>query len=112
HLRLPRLARVVVEIRHVMTRLVAVRVLPDQAGDVGLLASGRAALRSEQLIELACELAWATEQLHQAADVLRREERVLPRVCFGKRKRHFARFERLDPTTVAARPHKPRNGIE
>src|ERR1043166_10127903 len=95
-----------------MTRLVAMRILPNQPGDISLAAPRGLALRREQLIELACECAWTTHQAHQPTDVLRRKERVLPRVRFRKRKRDFTRIERLYPVAVRARPHETTNRIE
>src|SRR6185369_8241834 len=111
-LRFPRLARVVVQVGHMMARLVAVRVLPDESGDIDLFAPRRSALSSKQLIELRSKLLLTTHQCDQTAHVLWNKERVLPRVRFSKSKRHFARIERFDPAAVAARAHEAGRAIE
>src|SRR5262249_26893773 len=111
-LSLPWLAHVVVEIRHVMTRLVAVRVWPDEAGDVCLFATGGAALSREELIEFVNELLPPSHQSDETTHIVRNEERVLPRVFFSKRKRNLARIERLEPVAVTARAHETGRAIE
>src|ERR1044072_6667525 len=111
-LRLPRLAHVIVKIGHVMTRLVPMRVLPDQARDVYLFATSRLALCCEQLIELARKLRAPTHQRDEPANVLWCEERLLPSVRFSECKRNLARIERLNPASITARAHKAGGVIE
>src|SRR6185436_8796219 len=105
-LRFPRLAHVVIKIGHVMTRFVPMSVLTNQSRDVDLLATGGATVSRKQLIQFLSKLPASTHQCNETADILRCEERVLPRICFRKCKRNLTRIERLEPIPVAARAHK------
>src|SRR5918998_1155246 len=95
-----------------MARLVTMRVLADQPRDVHLFATGCAAISGEQLVELVCKLRTPTHQRDESADIVRSEERVLPRVRFSKRERDLARIEWLDPIAITAWSHKTCHTIE
>src|SRR6185436_1386016 len=105
-LRLPWLPGVVVEISRCVARLVAMRVLTNQSGNVRLFAAGGLAFSGEHFIQLARKLLLAAHQSDEPADVLRNEERVLPRIRFREVKVDFAWIEWRKPAAIAAGPHK------
>src|SRR5262249_10089405 len=109
---LPLLAYIIIKVGHVMTGLITMRVLTDEASNIGLLATRSTAFGAEQLIELAGELLWSTQEFDQATDVLGHEETVLPGVRLGKTKTHFAWGEGCQPATVASGAHEPRFRIK
>ncbi len=95
-----------------MTRLVAVRVLPDETGNVRLFAAGGATVRREQLIEFVNKLPPPSHDVDQTTDIVWNKESVLPRVCFSECKRNLARVERLEPVAVTAGTHETGCTIE
>ncbi len=95
-----------------MTRLVAVRVLADQAGDVRLLAPRRPAVGGKQRVEAASERSGAAHESHEPVDVMRHEEAVLPRVGFGVMVVDLRRIERRRPEPFDARAHQLVGRIE
>ena len=111
-MRPPRRARVVVEISDVMRRLVAVRVLPDESGDIGLFASRKLGFGRKEFIEFRRKLFLAAVECDQSAYVLRCEKRILPAIAFGEIKGNFLRRERRNEAAVFARAHKARVRVE
>src|SRR5204862_6152506 len=109
---LRRHAGVVIEVRDVVRRLVAVSILADQAGYVGLFAAGDLSLGREKLIELIDKFPSAAHQLDQPRDVVRNKERVLPRVGLGVVKCHLLRSEGFDEAAVLLWPEEAGFGIE
>ena len=103
-----------------MTRLVAVRVLPDEAADVAVnLVGERTSLNGcggERLVELRGKAVASAIQIHQARQVLGHEPSPLPRVALGV----FAAFvigirrvERLNPSSILfLAAHEARLGIK
>ncbi len=111
-LRLPRLARERVQIRDVVAWLVAVRVLADHAGDVGLLVPGNLALGAEQRVELRRKRALPTEKIHQTVHVLRRKKRILPGICLCVVKVDLGGIEWREPRSLEPAPHESNARVE
>src|SRR6266851_6920476 len=88
HLRLPRCAGEIVEIRDVVARLVALVVQ----------------LRSEEAIELGDESCVATDCLNKAGHVVRHEKGVLPGHALGDVESGLAGIEGLNPGVVLIAP--------
>ncbi len=81
-LRFPGAVEVVVEVGHVVAGLVAVGVLPDEAGHVGEFAG--CLLRCvEEVVEHLTRLLLAAHQLDEAGDVLHDVPGILQGVAFG-----------------------------
>ena len=111
-LRLPRLTGVIVQVRDVVTRFVAMRVLSDEPGDVGLLTPRGTRRDREQRVELRGVTRTPAQRLDVTGDVLRYEEAVLPAVRLGEVEVHLGRVERRLESSVDARPHEARRRIE
>src|SRR5688572_32357697 len=93
-------------------RLVAVRVLSHQSGDVRLLAPGKLRRSCEQFVETFDVLAGSAHQVQHALNVVRNKERVLPGIALREMESHFLWRERLYETAVLFRPEKSGFGIE
>ncbi len=107
-----RAAGEVVEPCHVVAGLVAVGVLAHAAGDVGLLAAGGGAVHGEQGVQHGHGGRVAAQQLHVAAEVVRRGEAVLPAVGLGVMEVHAARVVGRQPAAVDAGAEAARGGVE
>ena len=102
----------VVEPGHVVARLVAVCVLADQPGDVGLVAAGRIRRGLEDRVEPFHETLLPAHRLDQAVDVVRHEEAVLPGVGLGEVVVDAVGIEGREPALVSARAHETALGVE
>ena len=111
-LRLVGAMHVVVQVGDVVARLVAMRVLANKAGDVGLLPAGSGGRSAEQSVELGFQSLCPSMQGDQAFDILGRVEGVLPGIRFGKVEIDLGRIEGLDPLLVHPRPEKAGRRIE
>ena len=109
---LPRLASVIVEVGDMMARLVAVGVLPDEAGDVGLSTPSRLLWCGEQAVELGHIGLIATQCGYMAVHILWHEETVLPAVGFREMVVDLAGIERREPAPVGTRAHETRGWVE
>ena len=102
----PRLSGIIVHVKGVMPRLVALRILSDQAGNIGrwVVAVYLGADR-KQRIEFGDERIAAAEQIHQPLAVVRHEKSPLPRSAFAEIVVRpvvvrMERIERRPPTAV------------
>src|SRR5690349_17560425 len=77
-------AGVRIQIRHMVSRLIAVRVLPNQAGNIGWRVWWKLGTLVEEIVQLANEALLAAKQFHVLMQVVLIEEGRLPRIAFGK----------------------------
>src|SRR5690606_41823922 len=80
------LVRVIVKIDDVVRRFVAVRVLADQAGQVGLFAARKFRVRREQFIELCNELFASAHRSEEHTSELQSRENLVCRLLLEKKK--------------------------
>ena len=85
-----------------MAGLVAVGVLAHAPGDVGLLATCRGAVDSEQRVQDGGEALVAAKQGDVLGHVVRCRKTILPTVGFGVVKVDLARIVRREPLTIGA----------
>ena len=102
----PRLAEIIVKIRDVVRRFIAVGILADQPRQVSLFAAGELLVGRKKLVELCREPFTPAVQLYQVLDIVRDEERILPRIALGKAEGHLVRGERLNETAILLRTEK------
>ena len=111
-LRLPRLPHGIEQVNNVMTRLIAVRILPDhaRAKDGQFVVFAR--MVSEHAVQLLRETLLASCQFYQALHVVLHRPEVLPAVAFANVRRVVIRAERLHEVSPAV-PwlHEARLGI-
>ena len=86
--------------------LVAVRILADQTGNVGLRAAGRLLGSGKQGIQPRFEGLSTAKGLDQAGDILRHEEAVLPGIGLRIVVVDLARIEGGEPASVKPGAHK------
>ena len=72
-----------IEVGHVMAGLVAMCILTDQAGNVGLVSSGCLAVRGKHGIQQVRIGFGAAHQFDVAIDIVWHKEIVLPAIGFG-----------------------------
>ena len=91
---------------------VALGVLADAAGDVGLRAARVALVGGEHLVQAGLQGLRAAQRVHQPRDVLRHEQAVLPGVGLGVVVVHLARVEGAQPAAVEPGAHEARGRVE
>ena len=118
---LPRLAGIIVQIDHVMHRLVAMRILPHVGGhhldhlmDHAAVGSGaHRRWRGKHGVQFGGVILVATHQPHQAGFILHHAPGPLPRIAFGERTAPFFGIKRFVPRTVRlASAHEPGLPVE
>ena len=95
-----------------MTRLVAVSILPYAARNVRLSAPGRPLGSGKKTVQTLLEGLFPAKRLHKAGYIMRHKETVLPGVRLGVVVVHLTRIERTVPASVKARPHKARRRVQ
>ena len=100
------------QVGHVVTGLVAVRVLSDEAGDVGLLAATGFGGGLEHLLQSGQIRLIPAHQFHVACDIMRSKEIVLPTVRFGVIEIDLCRVEIFEPSATAFGLDESRLGVE
>ncbi len=100
------LANIIEQVGHVVAGFVAVGILSDKAGDVGLFAARERLFGAEKLVEFGCQRHFAAIELHQPADIVRHEETVLPGVGLGVGEGYLGGIEGGLPCTVHFGTHE------
>ena len=89
-----------------VTRLIAMRILADQSGNVGLVPSRGFVFSAEEFVEMSLVLFLAAHQFNVSRDVLRHVEAVLPSIGLGIVEVDFVRIKRAEPRVAKASSHK------
>ena len=89
-----------------VARLITVRILSDQTGDVGLLTARGFGGGCEQTVEFSIRCIGTTHHADHSRNVLWNEERVLPAIRLGEVVVDLTRVEPGKPVAVASRTHE------
>ena len=100
------------EISVVVTRLIAVSILPDESRDVALLTSRRLRWSAEEGIQFVAIGFVASQEGDMVLDVVLHVETVLPRVGFGEVAVDFGRIEGREPDAAHLGAHEACGGVK